>query len=764
MKFKNVKMLTAKRITAFALVFILILSVLPFISLAAEEDLKIINSGADEVTPIPEAGDLADGEIWTDKSVEYEQDGIYTVTLRAFGKRWAMDLAEYNEHRRPVNAVFVLDTSSSMSYNSLKAQINAVVEAGTIILNANPGKNHVAVVYFDRSARLATGTEYGYFTGNPDAATSVSGSSVWAAVRQVHKSWIWADTAENMSELIEYDGNNQLAPKTTGATNIVSGLNLAYALLNGGGELPAAPNKNEANPIIILMSDGAPNYYSTNGSYTNSTAGTSSPGAAGDANSAAETIKRAAEIRNSYIGTNPNNIINIYTVGYNVENNYLAWITLNPKNDHSKLSGSQAKINVNSSLSGSDVIFTSGDKTVNITGGGTNGTEYYQYNKNYYVPLYPQDLITAFREIVDDVTFDPASPLANETNLVITDVISGGFELIPGSFLPNDLNANYNSATKTVTWTIPASELYLVDPEIWGNAGENPDVIYGSVNTLTFKIKTTGEIDPDKSENGIYFTNNGAYSDFTPSSKNDHYSNKGKNRTELLNKGWLQYESPESPDDTTEPVIEEDTTDDTTDTTEPTGYNATEAATIAATSASPYYPPYNTPYNPQTSPAFIPTTAGNNNPAADEPTANIDVTALEETPETAIPPETVAPLEEIPEDRIPLAGGGFAVELEEDLYEIFDDEGIPLGDLQFGEDENIKYIEDITDMTIEDIEILDGFIPLENITAEENKQTAKDNPKTSDFTLYSLLLYLVMTAVSGIMVGKIQKAKKFKKQ
>ncbi|MCL2773072.1 MAG: VWA domain-containing protein [Oscillospiraceae bacterium] len=749
MKIKKVKI--SKRITAFALAVILTFGILPHITFAvedpADDGLHIVNPGADDVSPVPKSGELADGEVWTDKSAEYAQNGIFDITLRAMGKRFSMELAEYRERYTPVNAVFVLDTSSSMSYNSLKSKINAVVEAGAMILNANPGKNSVAVVYFDRTARLAGGSTYGYFTGGGNAATSVSGNNQWTSTKTLSTTWIWANTAEQLNELIAYDGYNQLAPVTTAATNIVSGLNLAYSLLNSdGGALPAAPNKNEANPIIILMSDGAPNYYSTAGSYTNSTAGSTSPGAAGDETSSAETIKRAAEISNLYIGTNPGNKIKIYTVGYNVESNYLAWITLNPKNDHTKLSASQTKMTVNSQLTGGNVIFTSGDKTVRITG-ATNGIGYYQYNTHYYAPLYTQDLLAAFKEIVGDITFDPASPLAYETELVITDVIGDGFELIPGSFSPNDSAVHYNSNTKTVTWTIPAGELYLIDPDNWGAEGENSDVVPNRINTLTFQVRATGEFETNKPEDGIYYTNNGAYADFIPHDRNDKYTNKSTNRVSIPKRGWLQYESPSLPDDTSDTT--EETTETTTDTTASSDTNGTITTTTAE---SLYYPPHNpnTPFP----------TGGDNSSGTTEPTVYIEptresateiVTEPGNTPVAEQIPENTVPLENAPqvelfepEEKIPLSNGGFAVEEEDNLYEIFDKNGELLGEIQLNEDENI---EDITDFN--------NLIPLESAGIDETE--AKINPQTADPMPFSVFLYTVAIAISGIIIIKNKK-------
>ena len=763
MKYKKLQI--SKKIASFALVIIMILGILPSIALItmatshpSDGGLKILNPGADGVTQLPGAGDLADGEIWTDKSVEYAHDGIFDVTLRAFGKKLPIELTEYRNRNKPVNAVFVLDTSSSMSYKSLKGMMNAAIQAGSMILNANPEKNHVAVVYFDRTARLSDRSEYGYFTGSPDAATSETGRDVWTSVRTVNKTWIWANKPEHLNELIVYDGLNQLVPKTTSATNIVSGLNLAYALLNsGGGDFPAAPNKNEAKPIIILMSDGAPNYYSTGGSYTNSTAGTMSPGAAGDENSSAETIKRGAEIANSYIGTNPDNKIKIYTVGYNVETNNLAWITLNPKNCHDKIPYI-AEINVNSQLTGSDVIFTSGGKTVNIAGGGSYGINYYQYNTQYYVPLNPYDLLAAFREIVADITFDPASPAANETDIVITDVIGEGFELVTES-LPYDVNVNYNSKTKTVEWKIPANELYLIDPAIWGTAGENPDVIPGRINTLTFQVRATGELESNKPEDGIYYTNNGAYSEFTPSSGNDNYSDKSRNRIYLSNRGWLQYESSAAEE---EPATEETTTEEIT-TTEETTIEETDAetTTVAVTAAPLYYPPYNPPLN--TASAIVNATTAPTNPINMIEPTTITPTATNPAA-AAIIPENSVPLEIAPfapEDMIPLDNGDFAVELEDNLYEIFDKNGVPLSEIRLEDGESIEDIKNT-----ENIEEYSNLIPLESAisdttdTAEIAKakiEEDKYNPQTADSAAYEILLCAIFMAAAGIIITKNKK-------
>jgi uncharacterized protein YegL len=388
-------------------------------------------TGANDITQLPDKID--DGTVWTDKSVVDNGDGSFGITLSAFGRRWAMTHEEYIERYKPINVVFVLDISGSMNSNDLSAMVAATKQAGEMILNANPD-NRVAAVYYSNTAR------------------------------EVSTAWRWVDKNNFRTTLGALN-----TPTAGGTTNIVAGLNLAKNLLDN------APNKATAAPVIILMTDGGPNCYYTNTNWQGTTARDGyvavSGVAAGEPEAVRETIKRAAIISDAGV--------RIYTVGYNINGNPLAWLTLNPSNDIGYLAPGITKreITVNWVGTSNTLGFSTPGRSVEIENaptlsglGRTDDTiNYFKYNEKFYAPLLPQDLVDSFKEVVNNIMTDLASPIKAGENLVITDVIGEGF-VFDGT--QNTL-LTYDANTRTVTWTIPASQLCLFDPSNW-NDGDAP--------------------------------------------------------------------------------------------------------------------------------------------------------------------------------------------------------------------------------------------------------------------------------------------------
>ena len=457
---------------------------------------SISDSGADAVTSIPEEG-IGDGTVWADKSVIDKKDGSFDITLSAFGRRWAMEHETYTERYKPINVVFVLDTSSSMSAQSIIEMVDATKQAGNMVLNANPD-NRVAVVRYDQDAR------------------------------QVNTAWKWVDQSNYPSTL------NTLNIPTNGlvsATNIVAGLTLANNLLVN------APNKDKAESVIVLMSDGAPNRY-----YDNSGQVTGNGGATGDATSAGKTIEKAAEIANSGVS--------IYTVGYNINNNDLAWITLNPSNNIGYTAPGIIVRTINAawlSNPATTLRFSIGSTRVDIANApglsglprGDSAMNYLKYNTKFYAPLVPKDLVDSFKEVVNDITTDLASPIKAGENLVITDVIGKDFTVdLTTANVPVGTKLEYDLDMHTVTWTIPASQLYLFDPSGWNGEGVAPystEVASENMNTVTFKVFAIAEPSSDNYNGGKCYTNKQAGSVYV------NYENE-KISKELCNKGWVTYE------------------------------------------------------------------------------------------------------------------------------------------------------------------------------------------------------------------------------
>jgi hypothetical protein len=138
------------------------------------------------------------------------------------------------------------------------------------------------------------------------------------------------------------------------------------------------------------------------------------------------------------------------------------------------------------------------------------------------------------------------------------------------------------------------------------------------------------------------------------------------------------------------------------------------------------------------------TSAPATDPAATEPTIpedTIQPTAIIITAEPAIE-ETTANEELFVEGdgRVPLYNGWFAVQLEDDMWEIFDANGVPLGTVRLPEG-----------VSIEDYDVEGNLIPLAGIPYEPPML----NPQTGDIIYTGFGLFFMMLACTVIFRKKI---------
>jgi pilin isopeptide linkage protein len=162
----------------------------------------------------------------------------------------------------------------------------------------------------------------------------------------------------------------------------------------------------------------------------------------------------------------------------------------------------------------------------------------------------------------------------------------------------------------------------------------------------------------------------------------------------------------------------------TTPQTNPPGTNP--PTTLPPTTEPPITDPVS---EPETEPYTEPATEPETEPYIEPPTE----------PETVTEPEEVEEVEEI---RIPLANGWYAVPLGDDMYEIFDENGVPLGVIHFEGD-------------IEDWNDWDSLIPLISMTPEP----PKSNPPTGDDSFPIFFGMLAVTSVAAALV--IRKKSKY---
>lgn len=724
---------------------------------------------------IPYSSDeIEDGAVLADKSVTYYENGAFDVTLSATGRRIDMTQEEYFIRNKPINVVFLLDTSGSMGDIDLDAMMTAAKEAGKMILDTN-ANNNAAIVYFDQSARLAD------------------------------NSWTWANQ-NNIAATLD----TLTRPDRVNWTNITAGLNRAAYLLNSDD----APNRDNANRIIILMSDGAPNRYSS--SDTDWGAGIQGSGTVtGDTVSVRETIKRASEISHSGI--------DIYTVGYNVSDNNLAWITLNPNNGPNRIYGNVAVMDVTASWrdNGTTLRFRADNTAPNVdipnalngmTATASEAEIYYKYNKAYYTSLDPAHLVESFKDFVNDITVDAASPV--KTEIIITDTIGEGFELaepienIQARAAEIGTHAYYDG--QTLTWIIPAARLNLIDPKGWsgnvtaGNITRPVDHIIDP-NTLTFRIKPLDGIEPSGDEPEEFFTNEQADWEFD---KSDENTFSGETGGKLINTGKIVIVKEKKYEYKVNYWFEE--YDDGTHMYEKDGviksyglhdFSYTEKNVPHGETA--FYRPFDLTVMPGY--IFYYVTGGVNEPVINSDLViniyyikvfYVKIDEPDEIPATTNPPiPTVPPVPPIPpllpilpipsvpplplippaatepkpvipeealeealeEDLIPLTDGYFALPIqnkeneknektENDLYKIFDDSGTPLGIVQIPANEDIGEYFDF-----------DNIIPLDDFILSNGGNfiitdiiTERDNPKTGDTNKFLVMPVILLTAAAII--------------
>jgi len=297
-KFKPKRRITAL-ILAFSMVFGLMI---PGVGVIADGEPSPHTIGEFTMlgydTPKTSLPPLVNGEIWTDQSVKYNNDGTFDITLSMAGRQFENTVTTSTGVNLPLNVMFVLDMSQSMLQRDVWAMVAATNLAAQEILKANPASS-VGVVGFSNAANtrvIVSLTSTWNFTpaavlDNTDLNTSTH--TLRTNANRTNNSTI--------SSSINITGG---AGTTSGqaATNIIAGLKAAETALSG-----------KTNRAIILMSDGAPNVDASQGS-----AGSAN----GTAQAAFDTIREAQRIKTSGIA--------IHTIGYNVAANNLAVATLNP--------------------------------------------------------------------------------------------------------------------------------------------------------------------------------------------------------------------------------------------------------------------------------------------------------------------------------------------------------------------------------------------------------------------------------------------------
>ncbi len=224
-----------KRMLANALVLLLVIAMVPFNFQAnANSDWQQsgtlgdyeFGSKADAVTQPPSS--MADGQVWTDKSVVANADGTFDITLSALGRQFGTE--QTTSRSKYVDVVIILDGSSSMNGTKWTNAKAAARKAAEDILKAAQieggalSNNRVALVTYGTDASVSYS-----FDAN---SNRISGTN---------------------NRPGQVGGVNQ----PTQYTNTQKAIYLAEKTLTGRGAL-ASRGGEEAAPIIILLTDGVP--------------------------------------------------------------------------------------------------------------------------------------------------------------------------------------------------------------------------------------------------------------------------------------------------------------------------------------------------------------------------------------------------------------------------------------------------------------------------------------------------------------------------
>ncbi len=428
----------SKKILSFFLMFLLVFSVIPAGASALGPGLEIAEADADPITTPPTK--LEDGQVWTDKSVAYDDDGEFIVTLKAVGQNFSRE----EDVRESIDVVLVLDLSLSMNLGSptrLSKVKTAAQNAVDIILNANSTgmDNRVALVTYSSMAQVEL------------------------------------DFLQNATTIKNRIGNLSAIQ----STNIQNAFLVSQELIEDRTD-------ESRKPIIILLSDGAPTYYHTSfidhGTYSNPSyrAGGGNPNNTSGTH-VWQTVQQAMKAK-----TEVDNL-DIYTIGFAVD------------------------IDGYGAFARATLMPTVGNMEDYLPGGATFNHEYWSEGSTIDGDADAAAVFQAFVDILNDYTSTNPLQYSEENeryeDVVITDTIGAGFELMDADNLPNGLD--YDEETGVVTWTIPGNELKTMAP------GSTSITLF---NEVEFKVKLR-----DSATTGTtYETNDGAEASFKVAEDNPY--------------------------------------------------------------------------------------------------------------------------------------------------------------------------------------------------------------------------------------------------
>ena len=514
----------------------------------ATDNKEVTKDGSYLINYTEDIYDLKDGlkpgEINVLKSVKYNKDLSFDVSLKAQGLGFSKEKISKNNY----NIVFAIDNSGSMYGDS--GRIQACVSAINSVIKdlSNSTNIQIAVVAYSSGAHLnysSDGSQEQYISSNN------SSSGVLLALDH-HDSNAYIGYTDNYGTdtTKDYNSRNTLRWMYSstgkkfyaGRTNTQAGIIKSYEVLQN------ASNKNNATPVIVLMSDGeATNYAYSGNNLTGYKYEIDTISALDKYKSAFSNVYSQNQLPayNAILSANYvknkleksyNKKCKFYTLGYSLEQNYeYSLATLNPTNSNLKKSQNYME---NSYKNYGLYSLINSTESTNFK--NKYGLSSLKYNDKYYEGSV-QNIKSVYSQIVNDsiTEYEDFDPVKEGTNLTIEDAIDKGFKI----------NIDTDNIEMTLSKSVIGSDkkeqikinLTKKSENKYEYTDEGISVIYNVINNkVTFKISAkniNGNIydltyklnlleEATGTEDGkTYYTNDtqNTYYEFEPENENPYY-------------------------------------------------------------------------------------------------------------------------------------------------------------------------------------------------------------------------------------------------
>lgn len=241
-----------------------------------------------------------DGKVLADKSVIYGGDdygafapesysaGVFSVTLSALGQQYQSPTQV--THSVPMDVVFILDLSGSMSENvqgerRAQTMVNALNNTVNYVMAQNE-QNRIGVVYFNDTSGAIMGVDRYYVDASGDTSPDYSGAGYrYFQLTRDGSGNYWVSSAPGLRSATDTAKAVTFSKEVKGGTYTQHGIQQAYEMFLQVEDTSCVVGNSETvqrMPLVILLSDGIPTYASSN--YTDPHSGPSYGSGVGSGN------------------------------------------------------------------------------------------------------------------------------------------------------------------------------------------------------------------------------------------------------------------------------------------------------------------------------------------------------------------------------------------------------------------------------------------------------------------------------------------------